>query len=42
MAEEGSLSEAIEEDFTVEDEDEYFRIDTLTFSDQFSRHFRQF
>ena len=32
MTEEGSLSEAIEEDFTVEDEDEYFRIDALTSS----------
>ena len=32
MTEEGSLSEAIEEDLAVEDEDEYFRIDALTSS----------
>ena len=32
MTEEGSLSEAIEEDLTVEDEGEYFRIDALTSS----------
>ena len=31
MTEEGSLSEAIE-DFAVEDEDEYLRIDALTSS----------